>query len=209
MTYTVTPQRGGSRLIFADPPWEERGGGKIKRGADRHYPLLSTPEIIAVMLRATWADGSPAWNPDPRRAHVWIWVTDNFLEEGLFVMKALGVRYVRTRVWGKAVPLGDGAFRKEPFGLGQYSRNEHEIALFGVVGSLPPAARNIGSLPLAPRGRHSAKPDEFYSDAERIAGVPTMPDLRAKHECVEFFGRAPRPGWSVWGNEVDAVAEPR
>lgn len=26
-------------IIYADPPWMERGGGKIKRGADRHYRI--------------------------------------------------------------------------------------------------------------------------------------------------------------------------
>ena len=28
------------KTIYADPPWWESGGGKIKRGADRHYPLI-------------------------------------------------------------------------------------------------------------------------------------------------------------------------
>ena len=31
--------------IMMDPPWLERGGGKIKRGADRHYPLMRTGAI--------------------------------------------------------------------------------------------------------------------------------------------------------------------
>ena len=34
--------------IYADPPWMERGGGRIKRGADRHYPLMSTKDIMAL-----------------------------------------------------------------------------------------------------------------------------------------------------------------
>ena len=28
------------KTIYMDPPWMESGGGKIKRGADRHYPLI-------------------------------------------------------------------------------------------------------------------------------------------------------------------------
>lgn len=36
------------QTIYADPPWWETGGGKIKRGADRHYQLMKTPEIIAL-----------------------------------------------------------------------------------------------------------------------------------------------------------------
>ena len=34
------------KTIYADPPWPEQGGGKIKRGADRHYPLMPVKEII-------------------------------------------------------------------------------------------------------------------------------------------------------------------
>src|SRR5690606_18201505 len=32
-----------------DPPWPERGGGKSKRGADRHYPLLGVPQIVELV----------------------------------------------------------------------------------------------------------------------------------------------------------------
>ena len=35
-------------IIYADPPWNESGGGKIKRGADRHYPLMKAREIVAL-----------------------------------------------------------------------------------------------------------------------------------------------------------------
>ena len=34
------------RTVYADPPWPEYGGEKIKRGADRHYPLMSLKAII-------------------------------------------------------------------------------------------------------------------------------------------------------------------
>ncbi len=27
------------KCVTMDPPWLERGGGKCKRGADRHYPF--------------------------------------------------------------------------------------------------------------------------------------------------------------------------
>lgn len=42
--------------IYADPPWMERGGGKIKRGADRHYPLMSTKDIMALDVPSIAAD---------------------------------------------------------------------------------------------------------------------------------------------------------
>ena len=33
------------KTIYADPPWLESGGGKIKRGADKHYSLMKTQDI--------------------------------------------------------------------------------------------------------------------------------------------------------------------
>jgi len=47
------------RTIMMDPPWLERGGGQVKRGADRHYPLLPTPDDLRRTC-ATWlrADGA-------------------------------------------------------------------------------------------------------------------------------------------------------
>ena len=40
-----------------DPPWYETGGGKIKRGADRHYDLVKTPDLPRSFGRRHLADG--------------------------------------------------------------------------------------------------------------------------------------------------------
>lgn len=79
--------------VQVDPPWLERGGGKSKRGADKHYPLLPTPQILEVIVRSpmNMADNS----------HMWMWVTDNFLKDGLWLMENLGFRYIRTWQWVK------------------------------------------------------------------------------------------------------------
>lgn len=39
------------KTIYADPPWMETGGGKIRRGADAHYPLMKTREIAMLPVR--------------------------------------------------------------------------------------------------------------------------------------------------------------
>ena len=39
---------------------------------------------------------------------------------------------------------------------------------------------------------HSEKPDEAYSRMQRLFAGPYL----------ELFGRKPRPGWTVWGNEI-------
>lgn len=64
------PRAGLYASILADPPWPEQGGGEIKRGADRHYGLMSV-EDIALLPVTFWAA------PD---AHLYMWVTNNYLE---------------------------------------------------------------------------------------------------------------------------------
>ena len=39
------------KTIYLDPPWEEKGGGKIKRGCDRHYKTMSISEISALPIK--------------------------------------------------------------------------------------------------------------------------------------------------------------
>ena len=103
-------------IIYADPPWNERGAGKSKRGADRHYPLMKTTDIIKIQVENQRI--SEIALPD---SFLFLWVTDNFLEDGLEVMKAWGFKYKRTFVWCK-----------NSIGLGFYARGQHELCLLGV-----------------------------------------------------------------------------
>lgn len=163
----------GYRCIAADPPWNEKGGS---RGADKHYHLLPTPEIPRVMMQ------SPIWRP-ARNAHLWMWVTANFLKDGIFVLEALGFRYVSFAVWVKP-----------SIGIGQYLRLRQEPILFGVRGRLHTQDHGVDSVIEAPRGRHSEKPEEAYRRMERVSPGPRL----------EMFARTQRAGWDVWGNEVAA-----
>ena len=176
----------GCRCIAADPPWQERGGGKSKRGADRHYPLLSTPDIARVML------DSPEWRP-AESCHLWMWATSNHLPAALSVLEALGFRYVTSAVWVKMdVSLGGGLNIQT--GLGQYMRHAHEWLLFATRGKamVPETGDRPPSVIVAPRTKHSAKPAEAYEVMERVSPGPRL----------EMFARAPRGGWSVWGSKV-------
>ncbi|MDI6754731.1 MAG: MT-A70 family methyltransferase [Thermodesulfobacteriota bacterium] len=163
------------RTILMDPPWLERGAGKIKRGADRHYPLLKPPEILAVILQ------SGIWNPAPA-CHLYCWVTNNHLEDGLWLVKALGFRYITLLTWAK-----------DSFGLGQYFRGQTEQLIFGVKGRLPAQVKDESTLMTSRRGRHSAKPEEGYAKIERVSPPPRL----------EMFARTQRPGWDCWGNEAN------
>jgi len=169
------------KTIYADPPWYERGGGKIKRGADRHYPLMKTAEIMALPVNELIGDD----------AHLYLWVTNNFLPDGLQVMAAWGFKYVSLITW-----LKDGQA-----GLGQYYRGLTEHCLFGRKGSLPykvvDGKRQQGVTGfIAQRGKHSEKPALMRLMIEKVSYPP----------YVELFARqaVDRPGWDVWGNEVDS-----
>ena len=202
---------GRFRTILADPPWMERGGGKIKRGADRHYPLLPTKKIPGVMKSATRSDGSPLWLP-ASNAHLYLWVTNNFLEDGLWVMRQLGFRYITNLPWVKV--RNDDQLSLLPLpsiktGTGQYFMGGHELILFGVRGkgldpSVCTARRDIGTVILAEHERdedngnkivHSRKPLSIYRD--KI-------EARSKGPYLELFARSGREGWTSWGNEVAA-----
>ena len=168
--------------IFADPPWPERGGGKIKRGADRHYPLMKIADIIA-MAPAVRQLAKPS-------SHLYLWCTTNHLPHALDVMKAWGFRYVTMITWQK-----DG----NP-GTGQYYQGLTEHVLFGVRGphkgyrKLRNGNKAMGQTGfLEPRpGRHSKKPDYPYEWARKVSYGPYL----------EMFAIGQRPGWTLSGNQI-------
>ena len=167
------------RTILMDPPWNETGGGRIKRGAARHYPLLKTPDIPQVVLQ------SGVWRPADH-AHLYMWTTANHLPDALWLIGCLGFTYKTNVVWTK-----DG----RP-GLGQYFRMRHEHLLFAVRGkgySAKTDDRTLTSWLHAPRGKHSQKPQQAYD----------LIEARSVGPYLEMFARTQREGWSSWGNQRD------
>jgi len=191
--------------IEADAPWPEQGGGKIKRGADKHYDLIKKKEdILRVMVQA------PCWRP-AKNGHLWLWVTNNYLPWGMWLMEALGYTYKTNRAWGKCdehelkneagEPTGVYAWTLQRPGIGQYMFGQHELLLFGTRGKAITPLHKIDktlqkprTLLLAPRTEvHSEKPAQAYRDIEAVSPGPRL----------SMFARDPRPGWDVWGNEVE------
>ena len=165
----------GYKTIMADPPWNESGGRDC--GANARFSLLKTPEIITTMRQ------SDKWDP-AESCHLWLWVTNNFLEDGLSVIKELGFRYINNIVWVKT-----------GLGIGQYLRGQHELCLFGVRGpAMMPEDHGVGTvLFYCPKGAHSRKPEQITNHIERVSPPPRL----------ELFARSPREGWDVWGNQVE------
>jgi N6-adenosine-specific RNA methylase IME4 len=193
--------------IEMDVPWPEYGGGG--RGAQEHYSLIKSVDDIHRVIVT-----SPLWLP-ATDCHLWMWYTDNFLEDALKLCGMLGFRYVRTFVWVKVkgTPKAldfetgrafDGDDDPEPrISLGQYGRGAHESMLFCVRGkgfAVRTPRRDIPSVFFAPTPTatpgglrvHSKKPDAAY---ELIAARTIGPRL-------SMFSRMERDGWAVWGDQV-------
>lgn len=162
------------KTILLDPPWNESGGGKCKRGADKHYDLMKSIDIYDYCLKEI----HPLIDED---AHCYLWVTNNFLKDGLNLLELLGFRYVTNIVWVK-----------DSFGLGQYFRGQHEICLFGVKGEFVSNDRTESTIINARKREHSQKPFEIYVKAEKVSSPPRL----------EVFSRHKRQGWDVLGNEA-------
>ena len=166
-------------IIYADPPWNETGGGKIKRGADKHYQLMKTKDIMALPVNKIANDN----------CHLYLWVTNNHMQDGLDVMKAWGFKYKTMITWVK-----------DRFGLGQYFRGQTEHCLFGVKGMIPYKTENGKrcqgtTVIFAPRKKHSEKPEEMRKLIEYVSSRPGF-------NKIELFARQQHEGWDVWGNEV-------
>jgi N6-adenosine-specific RNA methylase IME4 len=176
------------RTILADPPWRfQNRTGKMAPEHARlaRYGTMSFEEIEAL----------PVAEVCHEKAHLYLWVPNALLAEGLATMAAWGFQYKTNLVWFKTRRDGGPDGR----GVGFYFRNVTELVLFGVRGkdnrTLAPGRRQVNLM--AERKReHSRKPDQMHEIVERCSPGPYL----------ELFARAPRPGWHVWGDEVSEDA---
>lgn len=161
---------GTFRTVVADPPWQY-GNTSTRGAAEDHYSTMTIEELCALPVAERMA-------PD---AHLYLWVTNNFIREAFEVMDAWGFAYKTCLTWVKP-----------QMGMGNYFRGVTEHILFGAKGSLRTQARDIRNCFEAPRQKHSAKPDLFYDIVEKASPGPYL----------EMFARRARLGdWSYWGNE--------
>lgn len=174
------------RTILADPPWQfQNRTGKMAPEHKRlnRYGTMQLDDILSLPVRAL-AD-------DP--AHLYLWVPNALLPEGLRVLAAWGFDYKSNIVWHKVRKDGGPDGR----GVGFYFRNTTELILFGVRGrnarTLAPGRRQVNIIKSRKR-EHSRKPDEAYELIESCSPGPFL----------ELFARGSRAGWQTWGSQADA-----
>lgn len=176
--------------ILADPPWRfQNRTGKVAPEHRRlqRYPTVTLDEICGMPIAQHALD----------RSHLYLWVPNALLSEGLTVLSAWGFTYKTNIVWYKVRKDGGPDGR----GVGFYFRNVTEVVLFGVKGSLRtgPAGRRQVNLVYSRKREHSRKPDELYDVIEACSPGPYL----------ELFSRAPRKKWSAWGDEVETYLRNR
>lgn len=171
--------------VLADPPWQFKNRtGKMapEHKRLRRYSTLSLQEIKELPVEAIVND----------TAHLYLWVPNALLAEGLQVMEHWGFTYKTNIIWYKVRKDG-GPDRR---GVGFYFRNVTEMILFGVRGknarTLQPG-RSQENIIVARKREHSRKPDEQYQIIESCSWGP----------YIELFARGPREGWFVWGDQAE------
>lgn len=170
--------------ILADPPWQfSNRTGKMAPEHRRlnRYATLTLTEIKEIPVHVATADA----------CHLYLWVPNALMAEGLAVMDAWGFQYKTNLVWHKIRKDGGPDGR----GVGFYFRNTTELVLFGVRGSLrtlAPGRRQVNIIRSQKR-EHSRKPDEQYEIIESCSPGPFL----------ELFARGSRKGWHQWGNQVE------
>jgi len=171
------------KTILADPPWQfSNRTGKMAPEHKRlmRYSTMSLQEIMELPVSQL---AQPA-------CHLYLWVPNALVLEGLEVMKRWGFTYKTNIVWYKIRKDGGPDGR----GVGFYFRNVTELVLFGVRGRVRPLSpgRTQVNVISSRKREHSRKPDELYEIIEKCSPGPYL----------ELFARHERSGWDHWGNEV-------
>lgn len=176
---------GKFKTVLADPPWRfQNRTGKVAPEHHRlnRYGTMTLDEICELPVSDCVAD----------TAHLYLWVPNALLPDGLRVMKEWGFEYKSNIIWRKIRKDGGSDGR----GVGFYFRNVTEVILFGVRGknarTLAPGRSQVNYIESRKR-EHSRKPDEQYKLIEDCSPGPFL----------EMFSRGTRKNWTVWGNQAD------
>src|SRR5262249_14434635 len=159
--------------LVIDPPWQISMAGKRpgrhQRPDKLPYRTLTVKEIKTFPVSALANPG----------AHVYCWCTNRTLRDCFSVLDSWGIRF------HLALPMvkRSGICPCNGWVFGS------EFCLMGFFGKPMLPFVRMGKLnwwEVAPiKGRHSVKPDEFYSDVEAISPGPWL----------DMFSRKTRKGW--------------
>lgn len=100
-------------VIYADPPWQTKAGRGFAgyktfdgvqifnsldtKSRELSYPSMTVDEIAALDVKSISADN----------AHLYMWVTNQYILEAKRVIEAWGFKYSTSIIWSKT-PMGGG-----------------------------------------------------------------------------------------------------
>lgn len=170
------------QTLLIDPPWPETISGRYKlkkhtRPDRLPYASMTIAEIESLPVEPLLEVG----------AHVWLWTTNRFLEDGFRILRRWGLKFL--------API----HMIKPSGFGNYFVHRSQTCLFAYYKKclFPNARYRPNILQVGQPPRHSEKPPESYELIEAVSSSPRL----------ELFARRQRPGWDVWGNEVESTVE--
>jgi N6-adenosine-specific RNA methylase IME4 len=164
------------RTVVVDPPWTPSLGSSWRTAVtdkarpQKHYKTMTVAEIIA---------NEP---PAAAQSHLWLWALNQHMDWGYEVARAWGFEPVQTLTWCKP-GLGVGRFQCNSEQIILARRGSRHGNPFGATG---------GTWFEWPRGRHSAKPEQFYGLVESVSPGPYL----------EMYARRRREGWVSLGDEL-------
>lgn len=184
---------GHFKAILADPPWSFLTYGKHRTTAHRcladHYSTMAHDDLVAL----------PVADVAARDCALFMWIVDSHFDEALALGKAWGFTFKTIAfIWLKETENGRqlDIFKGESdprISMGYWTRKQAEICLLFTRGKPGRQSKAVRQVIRDPRREHSRKPDEQFARIEALVAGPYL----------ELFARAPRPSWTVWGNETD------
>lgn len=173
-------------VVLADPPWDYYGSPSKWAAAGKFYPLMKDEELLQFPMKG--------WLSDP--GVLFLWSTGPRLDLAVRCIESWGLSYRGVAfVWVKTKQ--DGTPIKAQGVRPSIIKPLTEFVLMASTVAkgrpLPINDESVVQTVLAPRGKHSEKPDEVQERIEQLYPYLTK---------VELFARKTRPGWDHWGNEV-------
>jgi len=169
------------RTVVIDPPWpyqrassDKKLNGYTMQAGKVHYESLTIADLAALPIGQAVS------------GYLFLWSSGPWLPAGLDLIKAWGFDYITAIHWMKRNPSG-----KVPYGPGYWYRAAVETILVARKPGTPAIRTHERNVFEAPRGKHSAKPEEFQDHVERHFPGPYL----------ELFARRQRPGWTCLGDE--------
>lgn len=179
-----------------------KAGGRHERPRTLPYETMPLDDIYAL----------PVGDLADRGAHLWLWVVNQFLEDGLKLMRHWGFTYLAPITWAKPSGFGNyfvsltehllfGYKERCQFNQGRYYPNYYEeTEPADDMGDLEPIDQRY-KWGRPKQGRHSRKPEASYRLIESVSDPPRL-EIFARPMSPLFPAR---PGWTQLGDGMDGM----